>query len=184
MQKGTIFIADISGYSKFVRDTDIDTGAFVTSTLLKSMIDTNRLFRVSEVEGDAILFYAIGKPYKIQTHLQHFDAILQAFNRTKRKLQNLHLAASQLTLKSIIHFGDITEYSIGGHTKLYGSTVVEAHRLLKNSIQHNCYALITDDYLNATGGYDKSLSHRCEDYDIGKLSYSFLCFNSDDVIAA
>ncbi len=41
----------------------------------------------------------------------------------------------------------MTEYKIDRFTKLYSGVVVEAHRLLKNSIKSDSYLLLTDSLL-------------------------------------
>jgi len=61
-KKGTILIVDISGYTHFVKEADHAAGAQVISSLLSSIITNNTLgFHISEIEGDAILFYKYGK---------------------------------------------------------------------------------------------------------------------------
>ncbi|QMW05014.1 DUF2652 domain-containing protein [Spirosoma foliorum] len=60
-KKGTILIVDISGYSQFVKQANNITGASVIASLLGSIIRNNTLdFQLSEIEGDAILFYKYG----------------------------------------------------------------------------------------------------------------------------
>ncbi|TFF36224.1 DUF2652 domain-containing protein [Mucilaginibacter psychrotolerans] len=44
-----------------------------------------------------------------------------------------------LGLKLITHYGPFSEYKVGGFTKLYGISVIKAHRLLKNSIGSDEY---------------------------------------------
>ena len=61
-KKGIILIADTSGYTHFVKQADHAAGAQVISSLLSSIISNNTMgFHISEIEGDAILFYKYGK---------------------------------------------------------------------------------------------------------------------------
>ena len=58
MAEALIYIPDISGFTKFVNNTEISHAQHIISELLEVIIDSNRLdLEVSEVEGDAILFY-------------------------------------------------------------------------------------------------------------------------------
>ena len=65
--KGLVFIPDISGFTNFVTNTEIEHSRHVIQELLELLIDSNPLkLEISEVEGDAILFYKFGAPYKIR----------------------------------------------------------------------------------------------------------------------
>lgn len=53
-----IFIPDISGFSKFVNETDVIHSQHIIEELLEILIDANEMnLQLSEIEGDAILFY-------------------------------------------------------------------------------------------------------------------------------
>jgi hypothetical protein len=56
-----------------------------------------------------------------------------------------------LSLKVIAHYGSMAEYTIGSFKKLYGRVVVEAHRLLKNSIGSDTYFLMTESLEERAG---------------------------------
>src|SRR5687767_3291041 len=61
-QEALIFIPDISGFTKFVTDTEVSHAKHIIEELLEIIIDANKIgLEVSEVEGDAILFYRFGK---------------------------------------------------------------------------------------------------------------------------
>src|SRR5688500_15741328 len=83
------------------------------------------------------------------------------------------LREHNLSLKMIVHYGAFSVYQIGGFAKLYGIPVIEAHRLLKNSISTNHYLLVTQEYLKIIGeGQEDSpyTLHLCEIYeDVGPL---------------
>ena len=76
-----------------------------------------------------------------------------------------------------MHYGPLVEYSVGGFKKLYGSTVVEAHRLLKNHVGCHTYALITEAYFEEQAEFGVSFpetgSHMYDVYDVGKVNYVF-----------
>ena len=57
----TLFIPDISGFTQFIDQTEIAHSQRIIAELLELLIDANELdLRVSEIEGDAILFYRFG----------------------------------------------------------------------------------------------------------------------------
>lgn len=148
--KGLIFIPDISGFTNFVRNIDIDLGVSITSDLLNKIIDNNSLgMDLSEIEGDAILFYKIGKPIPLNHILRSFKNMYDAFDATYQHWKLQYKIETNLSLKLIVHYGNIVVYDIKGFKKLYGETVIESHNLLKNGNGESNYILITEDYLKA-----------------------------------
>ncbi len=148
--KGLIFIPDISGFTSFVKNVDIDLGVSITEALLTAIINGNPLnVQLSEIEGDAILFYKIGKPLPLKKVFHGIKIIYEAFDTQFKILKELHGLDIILSLKFIVHYGDINVYKIKGFRKLFGQTVIEAHSLLKNGYDASHYILITDDYFTA-----------------------------------
>jgi hypothetical protein len=155
---GLIFIPDISGFTELVRSTDMQTGIRVTRELLSAVIDQNELeLRISEVEGDAVLFYRYGAAPGVDELLRQYDAMAKAFDIKLAELSDSIPASLTLSLKVIAHYGPLTEYRIGPFNKLYGEVVVEAHHLLKNSIESDSYLLLTDELLEQAGGQEDEL---------------------------
>lgn len=153
VQQGLILIPDISGYSEFVEHTDIVLGRHIVYRLLSAIIKTNRLgLNISEIEGDAVLFYKYGQPPSVRSVLDQFERMLKAFNEV---LAHIHPGPAGLSLKMIAHYGPMAEFLIHPFRKLYGETVTVAHRLLKNSVDSRCYVLMTDDLI-AAGGEEAS----------------------------
>lgn len=149
--KGLIIIPDITGFTGFVKNIDINLGVAVTSELLNTIIDSNCLgLEVSEIEGDAVLFYKLGNPLSAALVFEGLKKINVAFNNKLRELKALHAIEANLSLKFIVHYGEINVYTIMGFQKLYGQTVIEAHSLLKNGAGQTKYILLTQDYLAAT----------------------------------
>ena len=182
-KEGIIFIPDISGFSSFVKNTDGTKGAEVTAQLLDVMLKNNYLsFDISEIEGDAVLFYKFGKTFSIPSILGQYEALLGRFNAKLEELAIDTPKVKKLSLKLIVHYGVIEEISVKGFYKLYGNVVIEAHRLLKNAIGGNTYALITDAYLKANGEEDftvENMGRICELHsDIGKICYSYYPYRS------
>lgn len=154
-----IFIPDISGFTKFVHDTDIHSGRNIVAELLSVILHSNILnLKVSEIEGDAVLFYRYGPPPTLKELVRQYEVMLIAFKRKLRDLNNTRqLAALELSLKLIVHFGSIAEYKLYGFKKLYGEALVTAHNLLKNDIPSHNYILVTKDFIEkieSTGADD------------------------------
>ena len=148
--KGLIFIPDISGFTNFVKNIEINDGVSITRELLSEIIDNNPLnLELSEIEGDALLFYKIGKPIPLDMVLNAFCKIYEAFNRKYKSLKEKYNVDIELSLKLILHYGEMSVYSIKGFQKLYGQTIIESHRLLKTGTNDSNYILITEDYIKA-----------------------------------
>ena len=149
---GLLFIADISGFTEFVHSIDILTGKQITCELLSAVIGQNELqLTIAEVEGDALLFYRYGQAPSLHELVQQYEMMVTAFEVKRDELQNNFSKPLELSLKAIAHYGPMTEYKIDRFTKLYGEVVVEAHRLLKNSIKSDSYLLLTDSLLAKNG---------------------------------
>lgn len=168
-KKGVVFIPDISGFTSLVHSTDMVTGKIITYELLSTIIKHNGLnMKVAEIEGDAVFFYTFKSTPSVDELYAQFERLRNAFDAKVIALQNKYGLKLKLHLKAIAHYGEMAEFRIGGFRKLYGEVVVEAHRLLKNTVPGKSYLLITDDLMAAA---DKKLINR----NFHKLHSSKLC---------
>jgi hypothetical protein len=151
--QGLLFIPDISGFSRFINETEIDHSRLIIQELLEILINANHLgLEISEIEGDAILFYKFGSPPELKDLYQQVEAMFLDFHRNlvayerRRYCQcNACLSAINLTLKVITHYGEFTDYSVKNFRKLIGRDIIVAHQLLKNDIPQHEYWLITNN---------------------------------------
>jgi hypothetical protein len=61
--KGLLFIPDISGFTQFVNTMEIEHSRAIIQELLEILVNSNQIgLQISEIEGDAILFYKFGDP--------------------------------------------------------------------------------------------------------------------------
>lgn len=98
MEKALLFMPDISGFSDFVKDTDLAHSKHIISELLEMLLQSNDLgLKLAEVEGDALFFYKTGNK------LPDFDALLR---------QAKKMFISFITICWIIN---INEFVIVGH---------------------------------------------------------------------
>ena len=182
---GIVLIPDISGFTKFVSSTEFEIGKKITRELLSTILDYNIYnFQISEIEGDAVLFYSKNPITPLQIRKQ-FEIMLDKFNNKLKQLKNDTGIQIDLTLKMIVHYGRIATYKLNKFTKLYGKTVIEAHRLLKNSVKSNSYLLFTESYLEASNQNHLTPcyyfgSQLYEIYgDLIKLEYTFFDYESN-----
>jgi hypothetical protein len=153
--KGLLFIPDISGFSRFVAETEIDHSRLIIQELLEILINANNIgLEISEIEGDAILFYKFGDPPAVNELYKQVEKMFVEFHRSiiaydqRRYCQcKACISAINLTLKVITHYGEFTGYNVKNFSKLIGKDVIVAHQLLKNDIDQHEYWLITENLL-------------------------------------
>lgn len=142
-QSGLLLIADISGYTMFLSDSELDHAQEILSTLLNGLITNTRPpLTISRTAGDAVISYAIGRPSLTgQTFVELLEDTYIAFRRSielmvlNNKCQCAACAnVVALDLKFFVHFGSFALQTLGGHVELVGSDVNLIHRMLKNSI--------------------------------------------------
>src|SRR5262245_8014196 len=97
---------------------------------------------VSEVEGDAILFYRFGASPNLEEVYQQVERMFCEFHRHLLAYDHRRYcyckacnAAIDLTLKVITHYGELVGYSVKNFNKLIVKDVIVAHQLLKNDIE-------------------------------------------------
>ncbi|MEM6262653.1 MAG: DUF2652 domain-containing protein [Bacteroidota bacterium] len=146
-----LFIPDISGFTQFVNSTEILHSRQIIAELLELIIDHDKLgLEVSEIEGDAILFYKYERVPSPEEILEQARSLFIAFHAHLKQFENDRICncgacrtASQLTLKIVAHQGEVQLIQVKDHQKLYGPDVIVAHRLLKNDLEGDEYVLIT-----------------------------------------
>jgi len=153
--QGLLFIPDISGFTRFVNETDIEHSRLIIQELLELLINSNQMgLTVSEVEGDAILFYKFGEApqaadlYKqVETMFCEFHRALILYDQQRFCQCKACISAAGLTLKIVTHYGEFTGYNVKNFNKLIGKDVIVAHQLLKNDIDQHEYWLVTKNLL-------------------------------------
>ncbi len=152
--KALIFIPDISGYTKFITETETKHSKHIITELLEVIINADKLkMHVSEIEGDAVLFYRKGDPPKLNELIAQAKKMFLDFHTHLKIIQRDNVcqcgacrSAVNLTLKFVSLYGTLDEVTIQNFSKIMGSDVILAHRLLKNNIDNDEYLLITGDY--------------------------------------
>lgn len=159
MNKALLFIPDISGYTKFVTQTAIEHSQMIIAKLLETIIEENKLdLEISEIEGDAILFFKKGDAPdfddlydQAKTMFTKFHEYISSMDKQNKKENMCKCEActsvADLSLKFVAHYGSLQEVKISSFKKLMGPSVILAHRLLKNNVPSKEYLLMTEDYL-------------------------------------
>lgn len=182
----TILIPDISGYTEFLSKTDVEHGAYIMNHLLEAIVQSmDPNFVVAEIEGDAVLLYRKGPP---PGKKEITDQCIKTFSIFKNNVRNIkdivicQCTACQdvidLSLKFVVHYGNIAEINVNRFVKATGLDMVIAHRLLKNSIPEHEYVLATDSYLKNISDAEEEDSltwtDAKDDYpSIGSIEYRF-----------
>ncbi len=184
-----IFIPDISGYTGFVKSTEIHHAKHIVEELLEAILSTNEIaLELSEIEGDALLFYRRGKAPTCQELLQQVKKMYISFHSQLKKYETQRICScgaccstGNLKLKFVAHYGEIAETFIQKRPGLFGEAVIAAHRLLKNKVNFNEYALLSNDLMSACTTWSQmaevawdELFQLEETYDFGTVQYSYL----------
>ncbi|MCB2406813.1 DUF2652 domain-containing protein [Hymenobacter lucidus] len=156
MVPALLFIPDISGFTRFIQESGSALAPQLIADLLEILIEANTLnMEVSEIQGDAILFYRLGPPPTVQEVVTQCRRIFLDFQNYVRLVErdldselSAALRAHDLTIKIIVHFGQVSVAQIRQFTKLMGRDVIVVHRLLKNNVTGNEYILLSDGYLH------------------------------------
>ncbi len=181
----TILIPDISGYTEFLSKTELDHSSHIISELLELLVESNSAdFTLSEIEGDALLYYRKGEAVAFDQiagqcleMFKNFHSRIKLIERDSICQCGACQSTSDLTLKFVVHYGAIKEIKVANFSKASGLDMVIAHRLLKNSISSSEYFLATNNYLdrvpdNAFPSFTWQPSS--EEYDaIGKLEFQY-----------
>ena len=76
-QEGFIFVPDISGFTQFVNSVELEHSRHIIAELLGLLIESNPMqLKISEVEGDAILFYSLVKSLTLMMYIHKWKACL------------------------------------------------------------------------------------------------------------
>ncbi len=157
-----IIIPDISGFSSFVNEVAISHSEHIIRELLEIIIEGNDIgLEVSEIEGDAVLFYKFEnfpEPAAILKMVEdifiRFHEHLQLYEQNRLCPCGACQTAHQLDIKFIVDQGYVKEMKVNNHTKLVGPAMIGAHRLLKNDVPLDEYLLLSERYV----GYQQCLN--------------------------
>jgi hypothetical protein len=179
------FIPDLGGFTKFIAETEIQHSQHIIKELLEILADANMLgMKVSEFEGDAVLFYRKGAPPSLEQLVQQARSMYLALHTHLERFEYNRVCqcgactgASGITLKMVAHFGLAGAMQVKNHMKFIGKDVIIAHRLLKNSVSVPEYLLVTRATWSRLADVDGELASfvpGADAYDnLGTIEYHF-----------
>jgi uncharacterized protein YndB with AHSA1/START domain len=153
-ETGFLVIGDISGFTQFLTDTELEHGPQVTAELLEQVMNTlSAALHVESVEGDAV--FAVVEERELGRAVHLLDVVEGAYIAFKDRQRQMRLATTctcnacraipNLNLKLIVHHGSWLRQTIGNRSQVAGTDVIATHRLLKNSLNRSSgYLLMTD----------------------------------------
>ena len=152
-------IPDISGFTKFMGSTNFEMSSKVIPSLLNKIVYSNEIgMKISEIEGDAVLFYRHGELPPFEKLMEQCHYIYTEFYKQMKILEKEHSndggekIPEILGLKIVLHHGEeIGSVPVGSRIKLMGEDVIIAHRLLKNNIESDEYILISQALMEIYG---------------------------------
>jgi hypothetical protein len=163
-QQGTMLIADITGYTMYLSQSELDHAREVLKNLLNLLIEhTKPPLVISRLAGDAVISYGLqGHAQQGQTFVEMMETTYVAFRRAiELMVLNTNCACNAckniraLDLKFFVHFGAFGIDRLGGHDEMVGAAVNVLHRLTKNHVTEKtglrAYILYSDEALRHLG---------------------------------
>jgi hypothetical protein len=164
-QAALLLIADIGGYTKFMRVHRINLAhaQYVVAQLLEAVIDgAEPRLTLAKLEGDAAFFYALVPEGKRKDPVAALADVVASIRRTfLEKQADLETnrfctcdgctQAGQLKLKFVAHVGEVAFQKVKRYTELAGVDVIFVHRLLKNGVPVSEYLLMSEPVYAAIG---------------------------------
>lgn len=142
-QHGYLLLADISGYTSFVAETELEHSHEILSDLLEVICNRiESLLTIHKLEGDAVFAYAPeSKIARGETLLELIESTYVAFRDRQTDIKRATTCTCKacrdiprLDLKFIAHHGDYIIQQIHSVREMVGSDVNLVHRLSKNHV--------------------------------------------------
>ena len=161
-QPTCFLIADISGYTGYLADVELDHAQDILADLIGAVVTALRPnFRLAKLEGDAAFTFMTAEKIDGSMLLDTIERCYFGFRRRRRDVRqatscecNACVRIPDLDLKFVVHHGAAILQKVAGRSELLGSDVIVAHRLLKNEVVEklgiDAYALISQQCIDAS----------------------------------
>jgi hypothetical protein len=188
-QHGYLVLADISGYTSYLSQVELDHAHEILTDLLTAIVNRFKtLLTISKLEGDAVFAYTPEEKLSRgetllelveSTYVTFHDRIQSSHRHTTCQCRACQ-GMSALDLKFFVHHGDYIVQDITGIRELVGSDVNLAHRLMKNHVTEattwKAYVMLTEPSLQHLGLRPAGGHTQVENYEhLGDVTT--LCFN-------
>jgi len=177
-QTGYLVLADISGYTSYVAQTEIEHADMALSYLLETLVEKlSSLLVICQLEGDAVFAYL--EESKLEEAKSLVELIDQTYLAFREKALELYAGATcpcrackalpTLDLKFMVHHGDYIIQQLAGVHQLLGTDVNLIHRLAKNRVTESTgwkgYALFTGQVMEHMGQTKDNFFKQSESYE-------------------
>ncbi len=175
VQRALLIIADISGYTRFMRfrRMSLAHAQDMVARLLEAAIDAARGFRLVEVEGDAAFLYALypegQEAFATETAVQQAVSMRRAFHARQQEIVAVNRCGcdgcrqvARLKVKFVAHLGEVATQKVKRLSKLAGVDVIIVHRMLKNSAPVPEYLLMSESVFRSSDERVRQHAHRLE----------------------
>ena len=162
--RGHLVIADISGYTQFLTESELEHAHGIITDLLNAVISViHAPLTVSSVEGDAVFLYgSIPEGTYGQTVLESVENLYCSFASALETMVvnttcdcNACANINTLGLKIVMHCGEFIKSQVGDRETLTGPDVIAVHRLLKNHVREETgisdYLMVTQACVDELG---------------------------------
>lgn len=191
IRRGVLLIADISGYTNYMNwnRMHLAHAQLTVAELLESVIDAGKGLKVAELEGDAVFFWEPDGDAKVLV-CDRLSQMRQSFFARRERIKkdfdcecDCCVQLDSLTIKFVVHEGEVAEQKIKRQHKLASVDVILVHRMLKNLVPVSEYVLMTDAVAH---GLDDSVRQLCRplthDFEgIGETSTHYIDLTASDV---
>jgi hypothetical protein len=161
-QPTCFLIADISGYTGYLADVELDHAQDILADLIGAVVTALRpTFRLAKLEGDAAFTFTTTEAIDGSMLLDTIERCYFGFRRRRRDVRqatscecNACVRIPDLDLKFVVHHGEAILQKVAGRQELLGTDVIVVHRLLKNEVVEEtgikAYALISQACIDAS----------------------------------
>lgn len=178
--RGFFLISDITGYTAFLTNSELEHANDIIQSLLEVLIKQHQSpLTLAKLEGDAIFSYIpderlAGSQAILDTVESMYAAFRIALGSMRMNTTCTCRACANipnLDLKFFIHHGTYAIQEIGGLKELSGPDVILIHRLMKNSVNEKtsikAYALFTRAACQQINNleFDQSMLFHEEEYE-------------------
>jgi len=154
-ERGCLLLADITGYTKYMGETELAHSQNVVGDLLETIVDAiEPSFELSKLEGDAAFAYAHTDSVGPSMMMDTVEAAYFAFQKRLRDIAHSTtcecdacILIPNLDLKFFLHDGEYVVQQVARSDELTGPDVILLHRLAKGTsgarINAPAYAVYT-----------------------------------------
>lgn len=141
---GHLFMADLTGYTAYLTDSELEHAGPIISGLLNAIIENiHAPLEIANLEGDAVFFRAPPDNFvSAQTLLEINERIYFSFAELRRQMiANTSCSCracaniSGLDLKIFSHYGEFQLLELAGRRELSGPDVILLHRMAKADVR-------------------------------------------------